>query len=502
MVSCDELLSAAGDCGGYQRRLVGLFVLPVCFYIPVAYLTVLMQLSLPDHWCHVPGRPENVSLQQWWNSTLPRWVAAGGTAHCPDCLYGWEFDRSDFSETAPAAFLWVCDQFGQLTAIYSMHTVGNLLGSVVFGALSDRLGRRLLVFVVSALMPVFNIVAVLVRNPMGFTVMRVLSSLCYPVIYQLVFTLGMEFTGVSWRTTYAVGVSIAFTLGMCAIPLVAYLVNDWVYLGIATSLPALLIIPCLWVVDESPRWLVAQGRLSAASAVLSRVATANGLPPEPVTRLLRDADGPKAAPAHSPGLLALVRAAGPRLVKKAAAITVCWVTNVIMYYGLMLSFSDMSGSLFVNFFLLSVVELPSNLLALYVCGRFGRRPTQLVFFVLSAAAMFGIIPLKFVPGSGDAVTFLLMLGKFCTSLTFVVLYMQTAELYPTCVRSLGTGASSLVGIGAGAVSPYILQLAARHPTYPYAVFGAFGILGALSVSLLPETRGRPLPETMEDAEAY
>ena len=61
-------------------------------------------------------------------------------------------------------------------------------------------------------------------------------------------------------------------------------------------------------------------------------------------------------------------------------------------------------------------------------------------------------------GSGDAVTFLLMLGKFCTSLTFVVLYMQTAELYPTCIRSFGTGASSLVGIGAGALSPFILQL--------------------------------------------
>ena len=66
-----------------------------------------------------------------------------------------------------------------------------------------------------------------------------------------------------------------------------------------------------------------------------------------------------------------------------------------MYYGLMLSFTDMSGNLFLNFFLLSAVELPSNVLALYVCNRFGRRPTQLVFFGLSAAAMLGIIPLKF-----------------------------------------------------------------------------------------------------------
>ena len=72
MVCCDELLKAVGEYGWYQRRLVGLFVLPMCFYIPLACLTVLMQLSMPDHWCHVPGRPANVSLERWWNLTLPR----------------------------------------------------------------------------------------------------------------------------------------------------------------------------------------------------------------------------------------------------------------------------------------------------------------------------------------------------------------------------------------------------------------------------------------------
>ena len=69
-----------------------------------------------------------------------------------------------------------------------------------------------------------------------------------------------------------------------------------------------------------------------------------------------------------------------------------------------------------------------------------------------------LVRLPPVAGSGGAVTALQLVGKFCTSLTFVVLYMQTAELYPTCVRSLGTGASSLVGIGAGALTPFILQL--------------------------------------------
>ena len=40
----------------------------------------------------------------------------------------------------------------------------------------------------------------------------------------------------------------------------------------------------------------------------------------------------------------------------------------------------------------------------------------------------------------------------------------------------------------------------KHPTYPFAVFGALGIVGAIAAFMLPETRGRPLPETLEDAE--
>ena len=78
------------------------------------------------------------------------------------------------------------------------------------------------------------------------------------------------------------------------------------------------------LVDESPRWLVSHGRLSEAAAVLCRVATTNGQPSEPVSQLLADPDGSKSDSPDTPGLLELLRDAGPRLVRKAAAVTVCW----------------------------------------------------------------------------------------------------------------------------------------------------------------------------------
>ncbi|XP_037092806.1 beta-alanine transporter-like [Pollicipes pollicipes] len=287
LVSGDALLEGVGAQGWYQRRLLWLFVLPVCFFLPVVCLNVLMQVTAPDHWCHVPGRPDSVSLDQWRQRTLPRRRLPGGSATHSRCLmfsaaltnatddwrnttydagatpaassnqtagvtacqFGWEFDRNDFSETAVSAFQWVCDQSQESTRLLTTSSVGNLLGSIVFGWLADRLGRRLVFFLLAVLQPLVSVAGVLAAQPTVFIVMRFFAALCYPVMYQLVFTIGMEFTGVSRRTCYAVVVSMAFTLGMCALPLVAYLLNDWVHLGLASALPTLLFLPCFWFIS-------------------------------------------------------------------------------------------------------------------------------------------------------------------------------------------------------------------------------------------------------------
>nr|KAG5711191.1 hypothetical protein BaRGS_004835 [Batillaria attramentaria] len=90
------------------------------------------------------------------------------------------------------------------------------------------------------------------------------------------------------------------------------------------------------------------------------------------------------------------------------------------------------------------------------------------------------------------------------SASFSIIYLMTTELYPTVIRSLGVGGSATVGRVGSVVSPYIADLSLFvggrfGPALPLIVFGGLTMAaGGLSL-MLPETRHRKLPETLEDA---
>lgn len=51
-----------------------------------------------------------------------------------------------------------------------------------------------------------------------------------------------------------------------------------------------------------------------------------------------------------------------------------------------------------------------------------------------------------------------MLGKFGITSAFSIVYVYTAELYPTVVRNMGVGASSMASRLGSILSPYFVYL--------------------------------------------
>lgn len=142
------------------------------------------------------------------------------------------------------------------------------------------------------------------------------------------------------------------------------------------------------------------------------------------------------------------------------------------------------------------VEIPADLLAGWLCDRVGRKITLAAAFGAAGALCLScaVLPASLTAGAA-------MLGKFAISAAFAIVFVYTAELFPTPLRNVGMGVSSSAARIGGMAAPSVILLAdllgARAPN---VVFGSAGAVACCGVLLLPETKGRPMPETVADCD--
>ena len=97
-----------------------------------------------------------------------------------------------------------------------------------------------------------------------------------------------------------------------------------------------------------------------------------------------------------------------------------------------------------------------------------------------------------------------LFGKVCITFSFGVVYLYTAELFPTEIRTTGFGSCSFVARLGGMLAPWVGALARPenldNPYIPVVVFGLSALLAGVVSARLPETKGVKLPDTVEEAE--
>ncbi len=100
----------------------------------------------------------------------------------------------------------------------------------------------------------------------------------------------IEIVGGHWVTVMGIGLEYFWATAWLTLGALALIFTRWRQLLMATAAPGLLSIGLIWLMPESPRWLLAVGREAAAEAVVRRAAATNGryLPKE--WRLRKDDD--------------------------------------------------------------------------------------------------------------------------------------------------------------------------------------------------------------------
>lgn len=196
---------------------------------------------------------------------------------------------------------------------------------------------------------------------------------------------------------------------------------------------------------------------------------------------------------QSHSILDLIRTRNIRMLTIMSIIL--WLTISVGYFGLSLDTPNLHGDVYVNCFLSAVVEVPAYVLAWLLLRYLPRRYSMATALFLGGGVLLFVqlVP----PELYYLATVLVMVGKFGITAAFSMVYVYTAELYPTVVRNMGVGVSSMASRLGSILSPYFVYLGAYDRFLPYILMGSLTILTAILTLFLPESFGTPLPDTID-----
>nr|XP_042139932.1 solute carrier family 22 member 5-like isoform X2 [Peromyscus maniculatus bairdii] len=246
-------------------------------------------------------------------------------------------------------------------------------------------------------------------------------------------------------------------------------------------------------IPESPRWLVSQGRIKEAEVIIRRAAKINGIV-APSTIFdpdeLQDSDS-KTPQSHH--IYDLIRTRNIRILTIMSIIL--WLTISVGYFGLSLDTPNLHGNIYMNSFLLAAVEVPAYVLAWLLLQHVSRRYSMAgaLFLGGSVLLLMQLVPSDLLFLS----TTLVMVGKFGITSAYSMVYVYTAELYPTVVRNMGVGVSSTAARLGSILSPYFVYLGTYNRFLPYVIMGSLTILTAIITLFFPESSGASLPDQID-----
>ncbi|CAH0731288.1 unnamed protein product, partial [Brenthis ino] len=430
----------------------------------------------------------------FWCKTFKNSSITGESMKCyEDCLE-YEYDTSPFGNTIISEWDLVCGRSWLTSFTQMVLQFGILLGSILFGFLSDRYGRKNAFLVSITTLIIFGFAISFAPDYITFTVLRFFQGVATAGTMVISFVMVMEGIGPKYREICGCLFQIPFIIGHMTIPLFAYFFRDWNHYSLALAIPPLIYLGYFFVLAESPRWLITMGKVEEATKIVKRAAEMNGLPTEKVEETLKkmSEDIQSQSTNSKPNYADLFQSA---LLLKTVCSCIIWLIVGLTYYGFNQYISQTSSDPFITVAAVAVIQLPSILFSIWLLRHFGRKTAVITFLTIGGLC---VLTLGLVPDKFWITLTLGCIGVSCASVVATCIYIYTSELFPTVVRNMGMGACSTFMRVGSMVAPFVSDLSVTIPWLPTIIFGAAPVAAALVCVLLPETKGTALPDSINE----
>jgi putative MFS transporter len=388
----------------------------------------------------------------------------------------------------------------QIGLVLSSAFLGQLFGAIIAGWAAERYGRLYVTTITIGIFSVMSLACAFAWNPTSLIIFRFIQGLGLGGEVPIANTYVNEIARAEVRGRFYLLFQMVFGIGLVCAAVLGYLVVPtlgWQFMFYLGAVPAILVFFLRRLLPESPRWLVAKGRIDEADKVVAAIEqsiTRSGktLPPPRLDPALATPSKPTRWTEIFEGIY----------LRRTLSDWAFWFCCFSTGYGLL----SWLPTLYRTVFHLSVADalkygmitscvgiLSAICCALFI-DRIGRRLWFTGSFFMGGVTL---LALWYVgPSTAQTVLAFVTFGWFFMSSLSLALNLYTSELYPTRIRAFGGAVGGAWQRVAAALGPNVIAF-----LLPYGVgslfvyFGGLALLGSVLAWIYAiETKGRTLEE--------
>ncbi len=379
-------------------------------------------------------------------------------------------------------------------AIGAAALFGLMIGGLIFGYVTDRVGREVMYVIDIIAICALSIFQAFAQDPMQLIIYRLLMGIAIGADYPIATSLVSEFSTREHRGFMVGVIDLMWYVGAVVAAVVGFALlnlgdDGWRWMFASAAFPGVLLLLGRLGTPESPRWLANQGRKDEAKAVLKKVFGTG----TDISEFLAEIDQPMVKTKFTKILTG-------KYLGRSLFCGIFWMLMVIPLFALYTFGPQIFEALHITAGLW--IEIINNLFftigcipALLLISRVGRRPVIVWCFA------FMTVGLLLVAFAGTSMLWLIILGltvfAVATGGPGILSWVYPNELFPTEVRASATGLATGISRLGSAVGTYfvptmIVSLGIQVTMFIMAGLCLIGWI--LCFFMAPETMGKTLAE--------